>query len=73
MLELDAILREVEISYNEENWVACKEQIESGELFSAKIAEIEEVIANPRPETQLQVDVQHLKETKRSLSSVNFS
>ena len=72
VLELDAILREVEISYNEENWVACKEQIESGELFSAKIAEIEEVIANPRPETQLQVDVQHLKETKKIIEFCEF-
>ena len=69
VLELDAVLHEVGIAYNQEQWAVCKEQIEGNHSLSEKIREIEEVINDPKPETQLKVDVQHLQET---LHIINF-
>jgi hypothetical protein len=61
VLELDKVLREVEVSYNEENWDACKRQLESDQHFSTIVEKIEEVIASPNPGNQLQIDTHKLQ------------
>ena len=69
VLELDKVLHDVEIAYNDETWNACKLQLKNNKHFSKTIKNIEKVIANPKPDTQLQIDVKKLQEVQQI---VNF-